>query len=148
MERFSVNNKIDSKDRTLAALDSSPLLLEYWSKNHVKCPKSLIGDLQFSFVCFILGEHYLSFEHWLDLVCLILRAKKAFEILDGILKDFLVMLKTQLESLPQDIFAECPMSDNRLVAACQTFEQNWPNDEFKELFVLYKKIIDEIASKF
>ena len=70
-------------------------------------PLHLLGELQFAFVTFVLGENFESFEQWKSLLILLCGCREAMVTSYRDLYFKLVpVLYAQIEQLPQEFFAE------------------------------------------
>ena len=61
---------IEGAALTRVSLDKTLLLQELLSKSKIS-PLELLGEMQYAFVTFMLGENFESFEHWKKLVILL-----------------------------------------------------------------------------
>ena len=85
--------------------------------------KELLGELQFAFVSFLLGENYDSFEQWKALLVLICHCQQALisDQTAQLFFEFIPVVYAQIEQLPIDFFT-VELSKNNFITACmQTF---------------------------
>lgn len=66
------NKDADASELTESNLNRWGQLLRIMEKHHQGNPLCLLGEFQFSFVAFLLGQSILSFFHWRDIVTLVL----------------------------------------------------------------------------
>jgi len=66
---------IDGSALTFLNLDKSAMLVDLVTG--LATPKEVMGELQFAFVTFLLGENYESFEQWKSLLTLICYCQSA-----------------------------------------------------------------------
>ena len=74
---------LDGTARTQLNLDKTLILRDIVTK--VSDPLQVLGELQFAFVTFVLGENFDSFEQWKRLVVLLGGCREA--LMDAKLKD-------------------------------------------------------------
>ncbi|CAG8484666.1 12093_t:CDS:2 [Dentiscutata erythropus] len=80
-------------------------------KNH----KELLGELQLSFVCLLIGQNFAGFTQWKNLVQLICMCKEAINTYAMTLfLEFIDVLNFQLEECPIDFFRDVISEDNFL----------------------------------
>ncbi|KAJ3166975.1 a1-alpha2 repression [Geranomyces variabilis] len=99
-------------ERTKYSIDKSYLLRKVL-KDHFKDYKELLGELQLSFVLFLIGEVYDGYEQWKVVVHLLCQSDEAIDDLGSTLfYEFLEILIKQLEAHPSDFFMDALSSDN------------------------------------
>ncbi|KAJ3161433.1 a1-alpha2 repression [Geranomyces michiganensis] len=99
-------------ERTKYSIDKS-YLLSHVLKTFFKDYKELLGELQLSFVLFLIGEVYDGYEQWKLLVHLLCQSDEAIDDLGATLfYEFLEILIKQLEAHPSDFFMDALSSDN------------------------------------
>ena len=68
----------------------------------------MLGELQYAFITFVLGENFDSFEQWKSLLVLLCGCRRA--LIDPVLKDLfyrlIPVLYAQVEQLPPEFFEE------------------------------------------
>ena len=102
----------------------------------------LLGDLQFSLVCFLFGEHFRSFEYWTDLTLLILNSFNFLQKNVEFLGSFIEILRIQLQELPEEIFEGSLDGDsNRLILSLTNFIEEYSDGEFSEGFMKIETIL-------
>nr|CAD7397946.1 unnamed protein product [Timema cristinae] len=72
----------------------------------------LIGELQFAFVCFLVGHSLEAFEHWKKLVGTLCSCDSAVSKHRELFYDTLTTLETQLEEIPEDFLVDIVTSNN------------------------------------
>lgn len=80
--------------------------------SHCKKAEDLVGELQFAFVCFVIGWSLESFEQWTQLVSLLCSCELAVEKRHAFYSRFLDVLETQLEEVPEDFLVDIVDSNN------------------------------------
>uniref|UniRef100_A0A914V7U3 Protein AAR2 homolog n=1 Tax=Plectus sambesii TaxID=2011161 RepID=A0A914V7U3_9BILA len=86
--------------------------------------KQLLGELQFAFVCFLMGQIYESFEHWKRLVRLLCSCHEALVSRRQLFMDFLMTLHFQLKECPEDFFVDIVSRNNFLTITLANFFSN------------------------
>ena len=79
----------------------------------------LSGELQFAFVCFLLGNVYEAFEHWKRLLNLLCRSEEAMVKHHSLYVNLISILYHQLGEIPADFFVDIVSQDNFLTSTLQ-----------------------------
>eukprot|EP00048_Salpingoeca_helianthica_P006241 m.96236 g.96236 ORF g.96236 m.96236 type:complete len:179 (-) comp13929_c0_seq2:101-637(-) len=77
-------------------------------------PNALLGELQFAFVCFLLGQVFEGFEQWKQLVALLCHCDDALLQHPRLYLDAIATLHFQLRQTPQDFFVDIVTRSNFL----------------------------------
>jgi len=104
-----------AKEITEHAMDSS-YRLELLLSEHTPVEEVLV-ELQFSFLCFLVGQNYDSFEHWKHLVALLCTCVKAMTKYPNLFISFMADLHFQMQEVPEDFFVDIISQNNFLVAS-------------------------------
>jgi A1 cistron-splicing factor AAR2 len=110
---------------TAMNMDRSPVLDHMIEKDYDGNPNLFLGELQFSFVSFLLGQSFEGFEQWKSLVSLALSCESALYSVKRVSfwLDFLKVLETQLSEAPEDFFIDIVEGKNFLHhSLCDFFE--------------------------
>lgn len=99
---------------TAYCLDSSYALETMITSCYNNKPLLLLGELQFSFVCFLLGQVYDAFEHWKKLVHLLSTSTQAVKTNKELFKQLISVLYFQLKEIPEDFFVDIVSQNNFL----------------------------------
>ncbi|XP_058500221.1 protein AAR2 homolog [Solea solea] len=97
--------------------------LETVLKNYELQPLHILGELQFAFVCFLLGNVYEGFEHWKRLLALLCRSEETMGKRKQLFLDLITVLYHQLGEIPPDFFVDIVSQDNFLTSTLQDFFQ-------------------------
>eukprot|EP00012_Vannella_robusta_P005951 CAMPEP_0206194258 /NCGR_PEP_ID=MMETSP0166-20121206/7084_1 /ASSEMBLY_ACC=CAM_ASM_000260 /TAXON_ID=95228 /ORGANISM="Vannella robusta, Strain DIVA3 518/3/11/1/6" /LENGTH=389 /DNA_ID=CAMNT_0053611185 /DNA_START=20 /DNA_END=1185 /DNA_ORIENTATION=- len=100
-------------DRTKYFMDKS-YLLDHLINSKYGTWEELIGEFQFSFICFWLGESYESFEHWKQLMILFCNCDISISEHPEWWKEILQTIEKQMLIVPQDFFVDILSSKNFL----------------------------------
>jgi A1 cistron-splicing factor AAR2 len=87
-------------------------------------PSEYLAELQFSFVTFLVGQHYDSFEHWKSLVKLLCQSDDAVLKYPSVFIDFVSDLYFQIKEIPGDFFVDIVTSNNFLFNCMQRLINN------------------------
>jgi A1 cistron-splicing factor AAR2 len=105
-------HKIDSQELTRQNLDKSDTLNELLSKDYNGVYTDLLGELQYSFITFFLGEVYESFEQWKNILILLLSCQQIIKQQEKFYSDLIEVLYHQFRQFPKDFFIDEISSDN------------------------------------
>eukprot|EP00124_Ichthyophonus_hoferi_P004918 Ihof_evm2s611 gene=Ihof_evmTU2s611 len=111
----------DSGMITKCNMDKSWLLTDLLAKHYGNNPKRLLGEIQFSFVCFLLGQSHEAFEQWKVLVALMCGCDDALVTMPNLFCDFIDVLDHQLKETPEDLFVDIVTCNNFLAVCLQRF---------------------------
>ena len=92
---------------------------------------SVLGELQFAFVVFLVGQNYEAFEQWKKLFRLICKASKAMTSRPQFFVNFIRVLYFQLKEVPSDTFVDILENNNFLLSCLRDFFLNIGNQEEK-----------------
>lgn len=85
---------------------------------------NLLGELQFAFVCFLIGNVYDGFEQWKSILNLVCNCEKAIELYPGFYLKLVNALYYQLGEMPLDFFTDITTSNNFLVVHLHNLFEN------------------------
>ncbi|XP_029479155.1 protein AAR2 homolog [Oncorhynchus nerka] len=108
---------------TQCSLDLSYALDSMLEKHHQQQPLNVLGELQFAFVCFLIGNVYEGFEHWKRLLALLCRSEEAMRQRRDLYLGLIAVLYHQLGEIPPDFFVDIVSQDNFLTSTLQDFFQ-------------------------
>ena len=75
----------------------------------------ILCELQFSFICFLIGQVYEAFEQWKSLLSLLCNSEDAIHKYPNMYIQLIQVLFFQLKEMPQDFFTDIITSNNFLV---------------------------------
>lgn len=120
--------------------------------------EGLLGELQYAFVLFLLGQDYAGFEHWKALVVMCCGCQEAITKQTAFFVQFVQVLIGQLNEVPKDFFIDPLSSDNFLRPTLQNlFEVATPpfaeaggavQEHFTKLETAANKLRTVVLSKF
>lgn len=97
----------------------------------------LLGEFQYSFVKFLLGENYDSFEQWKKLFILVTSCEQYMNESPSFFLDLIPVMYDQLQQIPKDFFVD-PLAGNSFIKIClNNFFDLCENLEGKQKNVTY-----------
>uniref|UniRef100_A0A8D2MMV0 Protein AAR2 homolog n=1 Tax=Zonotrichia albicollis TaxID=44394 RepID=A0A8D2MMV0_ZONAL len=76
-------------------------------------------ELQFAFICFLIGNVYDAFEHWKRLLNILCRSEEAMGKYQDLYINLISVLYHQLNEIPADFFVDIVSQDNFLTSTLQ-----------------------------
>lgn len=89
----------------------------------------ILGEVQFAFLCFLLGQHYESFEQWKKLVHLLCTSGEAILKYPKTFMDFISVIHFQIQEIPSDFFVDIVTSQNFLTVTLHELFENILNED-------------------
>lgn len=77
------------------------------------------AELQFAFICFLIGNVYDAFEHWKRLLNILCRSEDAIGKYQDVYINLISVLYHQLSEIPADFFVDIVSQDNFLTSTLQ-----------------------------
>ncbi|XP_072939659.1 protein AAR2 homolog [Epargyreus clarus] len=84
-------------------------------------PLHIIGELQFSYLCFLIGHSLDAFEHWKELVILLCSCDDAIHKYRSLFFHFIRTIEIQIEEMPEDFLADIVMNKNLVYKKLREF---------------------------
>lgn len=106
--------QMQGSDLTRLYMDKTELLDKVLRKLEWK---ELLGELEMSFVIFVLGQNYDGFEHWKSLLMLLSACERGMEQHEILFAEFIRTLFTHLQQAPEDFFQDNLSAGNFLTRA-------------------------------
>lgn len=75
-------------------------------------PLEFIGEIQFIFLCFMIGLNLDALEHWKKLVQLVCNCMKAIKRFTQMYSEFITCIEEQLEEIPEDFLVDIVANNN------------------------------------
>ncbi|XP_060083524.1 protein AAR2 homolog [Ylistrum balloti] len=116
------------------------------------CPENsndILGEIQFSFICFLIGQVYDAFDQWKKLVHLLCSSEDALVKHTELYLNFITVLHFQVKEIPEDFFVDIVSQDNFLTSTLREFFTNIESGQADE--ILRKKGLkfrDHLTVKF
>ena len=127
------------------SMDSSYALCEFLQ--HYDQQTDILGELQYTFICFILGQVLDAFDHWKSLVHLLCSCEEKLPSLSDIYSQLISILYHQISEIPSDFFVDIVASNNfllvnlanlfRSIGYCEN------HDELQDKAVKFKKYLSK-----
>merc|ERR1711864_16883 len=86
--------------------------------------RELLAEIQFAFLCFLVGQNYDSFEQWKRLLAVMCRCDSGLVEHRQLFLDFLGDLYFQLREVPEDFFVDIVSRNNFLCSSLSTLFSN------------------------
>lgn len=109
---------------TKCNMDSTYLLETLLTDHFASLEKDLLGEVQFSFICFLIGQVFDGFDQWKKLVHLICSCESALSNHTNFFMDFIGVLYFQVHEIPEDFFVDIVSQSNFLTTTLQEFFSN------------------------
>lgn len=77
------------------------------------------AELQFAFICFLIGNVYDAFEHWKRLLNILCQSEDAVGKYQDLYINLISVLYHQLNEIPADFFVDIVSQDNFLTSTLQ-----------------------------
>ncbi|NXX46967.1 AAR2 protein, partial [Tricholaema leucomelas] len=106
---------------TRHSMDLSYALEQVISQRYAARPLELLAELQFAFICFLIGNVYDAFEHWKRLLNILCRSEDAIGKYPELFSSLISVLYHQLNEIPADFFVDIVSQDNFLTSTLQVF---------------------------
>ncbi|XP_064321124.1 protein AAR2 homolog isoform X2 [Phalacrocorax carbo] len=104
---------------TRHSMDLSYALEKVINQRYASQPLDLLAELQFAFVCFLIGNVYDAFEHWKRLLNILCRSENAIGKYRDLYINLISVLYHQLSEIPADFFVDIVSQDNFLTSTLQ-----------------------------
>ena len=105
-------------------MDSSFALKTLINTTYSKKETLLLGEIQFSFICFLIGQVYDAFDQWKKLVHLLCSSVDALKDMTDLYMNFISVLHFQVQEIPEDFFVDIVSTNNFLTSTLQEFFSN------------------------
>lgn len=87
-------------------------------------PVNILGELQFAFVCFLIGQVYDALEQWKSLINLLCNSENSIKKYPQLFIQFVQVVYFELKEMPEDFFSDILTSNNFLVVNLHNFFDN------------------------
>ena len=84
----------------------------------------ILGEIQFAFICFLIGQKYDAFDQWKRLVHLLCSSEEALNSHTELFMNFISVLHFQVHEIPEDFFVDIVSANNFLTTTLQEFFSN------------------------
>eukprot|EP00826_Nyctotherus_ovalis_P053708 TRINITY_DN7006_c0_g1_i6.p1 TRINITY_DN7006_c0_g1~~TRINITY_DN7006_c0_g1_i6.p1 ORF type:complete len:202 (-),score=72.11 TRINITY_DN7006_c0_g1_i6:120-725(-) len=121
--KYKVLSEKKGEEMTKSNFDKSLILKDLIEKEWERNYKNGLGELQFAFVGFMLGESMTCFEHWKKLVIVCCSSEDLCRTEVGFYLDFIKVFYGQLKQLPGDFFTEASTSGSFIKVSLQNLNE-------------------------
>ena len=90
---------------------------------------AILGEIQFAFICFLIGQVYDAFEQWKRLVHLLCHCDEALANHSALYDQLITTMHFQVREIPEDFFVDIISRNNFLTSTLQVFFSNLDNLE-------------------
>lgn len=119
---------------TLANMDKTAVLEKLVTVSHDGDWNAVLGELQFAFVCFLLGQSFEAFEQWKKMVAMLLACESSMYDPERaeFWSDAITVLELHLKEAPEDFFFDVVEGNNFLHASLVDFFEISQDDRIGE----------------
>ena len=137
--------RIDMKAKTREEItkmniDKSEILKNLIEKEYNNNENMLLGEFQFSFLHFLIGEHYDSLLQWKNIIALLTSCESAINHREKFFCNFVECLYHQLRNFPKDLFYDQIIGNNFLKRYFDSFLDFSSNQNFNKNFTKRAKL--------
>jgi len=101
-----------------------------------------LGEMEYAFISFLLGQNYDSFEQWKNMLVLLCRCDKASREKIDFFTDFLKVIYYQIQEVPNDFFEDIVTNDNFLILSIRELSEIVTEDYPEAIRTAIKKLQD------
>lgn len=140
-------NNCSSWEKTIHSIDSSYVLGKIIEENY-ETSFDILGELQYAFICFVLGQVMDGFEHWRSLVKVLCKCGNDMNKHKELYKKLIAVLYHQINEISVDFFVDIVSSNNFLVANLTTLFQSIAECEDAEMLDISSKFRKHLKKKY
>jgi len=107
--------------RTALQMDRSTILYGILERHFKTNELSLLGEMQYAFICLLVGQSVQGLNHWKDIVDLLSNCCEAVQQKQSFYEQFVQSLLSQFQELPADFFRDELTNENFLNQSLQSF---------------------------
>ncbi|XP_068237846.1 protein AAR2 homolog [Palaemon carinicauda] len=114
-------------------------------------PEGLLGELQFAFICFLVGQVWEGWEHWRRLLSALCSAEAFILENHEIYLKIISVIHFQMQEVPEDFFVDIVENNNFLAEALKMFFANISDNTSSlppAIVTRAQKFKDHLTSKF
>lgn len=112
-----IPKRIKCSDPKLVAkynFDKSYIFNQVIKENHNGDPNGMLGEMQFAFIGFLLGQSFESFEQWKEIITLLLNCEEALDTHTEFFVNAIIVLQNQLQEITESFFEDVITENNFL----------------------------------
>lgn len=136
-------------EMTKYSIDSSYALESILSSYYKDNEMGILGEIQFAFICFLIGQVLDAFEQWKNLVHVMCTSEEALQNHASLFLNFISVIHYHIQETPEDFFVDILSANNFLTSTLQEFFSNLENmSSNSELKKRGLKFRDYLTQKF
>jgi len=141
IQRLKFPDKSSASDVTHHSMDRSYMLRSMLdSDKYAGDILAVLGEMQFAFICFLIGQVFEAFEQWKVLVDLLCSCVDAMQELPTLYSQFISVVHYHAAEIPEDFFVDIVSRENFLTSSLRKFFENLEScDGGREIAELKKK---------
>ena len=132
--------KIKGKELSEINIDKTKILENIIEKEYNNNFNDFLGEFQYSFITFLLGESYEGLIQWKDIFCLITNCENAFLKYEKFFCNFVEVIYNQFRNFPNDLFYDEIIGNNFMKRYLNNFIFNINNFKENEIINLKKRV--------
>ncbi|KAF8820518.1 AAR2 protein [Cardiosporidium cionae] len=113
--KVSIPANATSAEVTRLSMDKSSILDRLIEQSYNGNELSVLGELQFAYIAFLLGYNFASFEQWKCLLILLCNSESAVKRRPALFHGLLLVMYTQIEQAPDDLVSDEFSKENFLI---------------------------------
>ncbi|XP_056011671.1 protein AAR2 homolog isoform X2 [Ostrea edulis] len=114
-------------EMTKYSIDFSYALESMLSISYCHNEMGILGEIQFAFICFLIGQVFDAFEQWKNLVHIVCASEEALTKHSTLFLNFISVLHFHIQETPEDFFVDILSENNFLTSTLQEFFSNLEN---------------------
>ncbi|XP_061188953.1 protein AAR2 homolog [Saccostrea echinata] len=114
-------------EMTKYSMDSSYVLESILSSCYHDSEMGILGEIQFAFICFLIGQVLDAFEQWKNLVHVMCSSEESLAKHSALFSNFIGVLHFHIQETPEDFFVDILSENNFLTSTLQVFFSNLEN---------------------
>lgn len=109
----------------------------------------VLGELEFCYVCFLIGQNFQAFEQWKNLFGILCSSEAAIQKYSDLYISFLSLVEIQIQDVPEDFFVDIVENNNFIYTKLRNLFANLLNPNVRQdLQTKAIKVKDVITNKF
>lgn len=106
---------------TKHSMDSTYMLETLLKTAYPSNKNGILGEIQFAFICFLIGQVFEAFDQWKKLVHLLCSSEMALNLHSDLYMNFIAVMHYQIHEIPEDFFVDIVSSNNFLTTTLHEF---------------------------
>ena len=118
-KKIPISNK-SANEITKLHLDKSDLLKESLLRRYTSTIDDILGELQFCFICFLMGQSLDAFEQWKKMLSVLCSCDSAMQEMSDFFCKFIATFMFQLQQVPEDLFVDIVSGEDFISATLKS----------------------------